>query len=214
MNKIFSSLGKGIIYICTLPITLAILAIYSFIGIIMFFVVGIKGLILFFSGRNIFGDLPEDIEAKRRLNAIKMEHQAVETPAASPTVVEIVNPEPKIEIDHNPYITTPVPEITPIENHSNDLIDYEEPKAIESSPDIEPPLLDDIEGIDKINDVSFLDDVPAIEEETNKDQFTENNDVNNEILEEPEEIKEEIIGTYKPLGTFNDDEYKDNGGTN
>jgi len=213
MNKIFSSLGKGIIYICTLPITLAILAIYSFIGIIMFFVVGIKGLILFFSGRNIFGDLPEDIEAKRRLNAIKMEHQAVETPA-SPTVVEIVNPEPKIEIDHNPYITTPVPEITPIENHLNDLIDYEEPKAIESSPDIEPPLLDDIEGIDKINDVSFLDDVPAIEEESNKDQFTENNDVNNEILEEPEEIKEEIIGTYKPLGTFNDDEYKDNGGTN
>lgn len=68
MVNFFKNFGKGILYVLVLPFLLVILALYFGVSIIVFCYLGIKGIILFLTGRNLFGDFPEDIEAKRILN--------------------------------------------------------------------------------------------------------------------------------------------------
>lgn len=67
MGNFFKALGKGIIYVITLPLLLVFLAIYFVVSLFSFLVIGIKGIILFFKGENIVGDLKEDVEAKKRM---------------------------------------------------------------------------------------------------------------------------------------------------
>lgn len=68
MAAFFKNFGKGILYVLILPLLLVCLAVYLVVSLFMFLILGIKGLILFFSGRSLYDDLPEDIEAKRRIN--------------------------------------------------------------------------------------------------------------------------------------------------
>lgn len=68
MVNFFKNFGKGILYVLVLPFLLIILALYFGVSIIIFIYLGFKGIILFLTGRNLFGDFPEDIEAKRILN--------------------------------------------------------------------------------------------------------------------------------------------------
>lgn len=67
MSNFFKALGKGIIYIVTLPLLLVFLAVYFIVSLFSFLIIGIKGIILFFKGENIMGDLKEDVEAKKRM---------------------------------------------------------------------------------------------------------------------------------------------------
>lgn len=68
MVNFFKNFGKGILYVLVLPFLLIILALYFGVSIIIFIYLGFKGIILFLTGRNLFGDFPEDIEAKKILN--------------------------------------------------------------------------------------------------------------------------------------------------
>ncbi len=68
MVNFFKNFAKGILYVLVLPFLLVILALYFGVSIIIFCYLGIKGIILFLTGRNLFGDFIEDIEAKRILN--------------------------------------------------------------------------------------------------------------------------------------------------
>lgn len=216
MDKLFKGIFKGLLYICTLPITLGILAIYSIVGIVMFFVVGIKGLVLFFSGRNIFGDLPEDIEAKRRINDLKVAHNRESEPVA-PTVVEVVSPQanttPSLEQNGDLYITAPEPDITPIENSTPEQVSFNEPSLIENNdiPQISEAIVEE-KNLDLL-DSDFEDDpveniaqpIPEIKVEEEKIEESFEQPIN-PITPTPDK-EEEIIGTYRPLGTNNDDEY-------
>ena len=69
MVNFFKSFGRGILYVLVLPIFLVVLAIYAVVSLGVFFFMCIKWLILFFTGRSLFDDLPEDKEAKAILNA-------------------------------------------------------------------------------------------------------------------------------------------------
>ena len=64
MGNFFKSFGKGVLYLLVLPFLLVILAIYAVIGLFVFLFEGIKAIFLFFSGRSLFDDLPEDKKAK------------------------------------------------------------------------------------------------------------------------------------------------------
>ncbi len=70
MANFFKTFLKGILYVITLPLLIVGLAIYFVISLFSFVILSIKGLILFFKGESIVGDMPEDIEAKKRLDLL------------------------------------------------------------------------------------------------------------------------------------------------
>ena len=80
MANFFKSFGKGILYVLVLPFLLVILALYGVVGIIAFLIMTFKGLILFFTGRSIFGPLPEDVKAQQiiKANTVNLDPDAPE----------------------------------------------------------------------------------------------------------------------------------------
>ena len=71
MISFFKNFGKGVLYVLVLPALLAGLAVYAVVALFVFIYLAIKGLILFFTGRSLYEDLPEDKEAKRILGGNK-----------------------------------------------------------------------------------------------------------------------------------------------
>lgn len=69
MGNFFKSFGKGILYVLVLPVLIIILAVYAVAALIGFIYLTIKGIILFFTGRSLFDDLPEDKKAKAIIKA-------------------------------------------------------------------------------------------------------------------------------------------------
>ena len=67
MAGLFKNIGKGIGYFFAFPGLLIAIAIYSVFGLIVFVFQFFKLIILFFTGRTLFSDLPEDIELKAKL---------------------------------------------------------------------------------------------------------------------------------------------------
>ena len=80
MAGFFKSFGKGILYVLVLPFLLAILALYGVIGLLVFVFMTFKGLILFFTGRTLFGPLPEDEKAQQiiKANTVNLDPDAPE----------------------------------------------------------------------------------------------------------------------------------------
>lgn len=68
MGSFFKSFGKGILYILTLPVVLVVLVLYASVGLIAFVFLMIKSVVLFFKGKTIFSELPEDVKAREILN--------------------------------------------------------------------------------------------------------------------------------------------------
>ena len=67
MGNFFKNFGKGVLYILVLPLLIVGLAVYGVAAVFVFLFLAVKSLILFFTGRSLYEDLPEDIEAKKRL---------------------------------------------------------------------------------------------------------------------------------------------------
>ena len=107
-TDILKKCGRGLLYIITLPVLLVVLAVYAIIGVIEFFYVGIKSIWYFFTGRNLFGEFPEDVKAREILEGKEI------------TNINIVKePVPETPISGQPYITTPQPYITNPEPEDN-----------------------------------------------------------------------------------------------
>lgn len=70
MLEFLKRCGLGILYLIAAPFAVVLLALFAVFGLIVFLFMLVKSLILFFSGRSVFDDLPEDIEAKRRLGTL------------------------------------------------------------------------------------------------------------------------------------------------
>ena len=71
MASFFKNLGKGLLYVLIFPLGLIAIALYAVFGIFVFFFQFIRLIILFFTGRSLTSDLPEDIEAKKIIEANK-----------------------------------------------------------------------------------------------------------------------------------------------
>ncbi|MBE6135903.1 MAG: hypothetical protein E7181_01385 [Erysipelotrichaceae bacterium] len=107
LTDILKKCGRGVLYIITLPILLVVLSIYAVIGVIQFFYVGIKSIWYFFTGRNLFGEFPEDVKAREILEGKEV------------TNINIVNEPVETPTPSQPYITTPQPYITKPEDDNN-----------------------------------------------------------------------------------------------
>lgn len=61
---LLKNIGKGILYIIGLPFFLIVLLGTAVVGLIMIIFMFFKSIIIFFTGRSLNDDLPEDIRAK------------------------------------------------------------------------------------------------------------------------------------------------------
>ena len=71
MASVFKNIAKGLLYVLLFPFGLIAIALYAVFGIFVFFFQFIRLIVLFFSGRKLTSDLPEDIEARRIIEANK-----------------------------------------------------------------------------------------------------------------------------------------------
>ena len=71
MASVLKTIGKGALYFLALPLGLVAIAGYAVFGIFVFFFQFARLIILFFTGRNLRSDLPEDIKAREIIEANK-----------------------------------------------------------------------------------------------------------------------------------------------
>ena len=71
MANLFKSLAKGVLYFFAFPGIIIALALYAVFGVLVFIFQFFKLIYLFFTGRTLFSDLPEDIEVKRIMESKK-----------------------------------------------------------------------------------------------------------------------------------------------
>ncbi len=141
MISFFKNFGKGVIYVLVLPILLVGLAIYGVAALFVFIYLAIKGLVLFFTGRSLYEDLPEDKEAKQR---IAQSHGAPVPQEMIPEEKEQVEEPIKEDdpINDDPFY---VPEYLKTEEHKEELPTpevpiaepFEEPKTVDTEPQAE-----------------------------------------------------------------------------
>ena len=84
MLKFLQVFGQGLLYVVLSPFFLAILALYVVYASIVMVFSYFKLIILFFAGRSMYSDLPEDIEAKKILDAHREARQAQLNPQPQP----------------------------------------------------------------------------------------------------------------------------------
>ena len=100
MLNFFKNFGKGVLYVLVLPFLVAGMALYGVFALFVFIFLAIKGLILFFTGRSLYEDLPEDKEAKKRI-AIANGQYVPEEPVAK-MQEEIIKEEPA-KVENDPF---------------------------------------------------------------------------------------------------------------
>ncbi len=125
MMSFFKSFGQGILYLLTLPVVLVILALYAAMGILIILFLMLKSVILFFKGKNIFNDFPEDVKVNEILK-----------PKSKDTEVEVVEPE------RDP--TSSVYTQTFFQSHDTSYPTYED-KEVETIDTTEPELIEEPE---------------------------------------------------------------------
>jgi len=103
MLEFLKRCGLGVLYVIAAPFAVVLLALFAVLGIVAFLFMLVKSLILFFSGRSVFDDLPEDIEAKRRLGTLVDTRAKKEVPADSTISDETHDKpdEPSVEVPEN-----------------------------------------------------------------------------------------------------------------
>lgn len=104
MAKFFKTFAKGILYILALPLLLVFLVIYFVISLISFIFLSIQGIILFFKGESIVGELEEDRLAKQRLDALA----GANNTEVNPAYQQPTQPTPQYQQQPTPQYQQPV----------------------------------------------------------------------------------------------------------
>lgn len=71
MVSVFKNIGKGALYVIALPLGIIAIAGYAIFGVFVFFFQFVRLIYLFFTGRNLRSDLPEDVKAREIIEANK-----------------------------------------------------------------------------------------------------------------------------------------------
>ena len=178
---ILKAVGRGFLYILGLPLFLLVLSITAVCGLFMLVFMFFKSIVLFFTGRSLNDDLPEDKKAKE----IKEGKKPTATPAPQPVEEEPVVSAP-IQEQQQPIVQTiivnqqPNPEPNEVEVETIDPIS--QPVETESEPVFEEEPETDLPS----------DFAPVIEDEP------EPLPSNDEVSVEEEPVKEINIGQYTP----------------
>lgn len=201
MVKLLKGLLKGILYIIALPFFLLAILLYALYGIFLFLFMVIKMIVLFFTGRSLFEDLPEDKKAKALLKP-----QSATSSIGDAAEEPILEKEPEPEFDRDEISPQYIPPIYP----SVFTPPYEEKETKTSEEQNEDDVEQPKENIEE-ND-HIIDDFDDFAEPEGIDDIK----VEPEIEETPHE-EPEPIGRYEPRGSSMEDAYeekdeKDNSG--
>ena len=177
--SLLKSIGRGFLYIIGFPFFLIVLLGTAVAGLFMLIFMFFKSIFLFFTGRSLDDDLPEDKKAKR----IKAGLPPTETPAAP------VQEQPIVQEYHEQPAPTPAPAPAPIIINVNQgsapaPAPVPEP-IIEPEPELEPeqePL------IESLSEPEFLDEPVSEEVETEIKP----------IIEEEPIVEKPKMGQYIP----------------
>ena len=136
---LLKNIGKGILYIIGLPFFLLVLLGTAVVGLIMIIFMFLKSIILFFTGRSLDDDLPEDIKAK----AIK-EGRNPEEPFMKRNVVQEEHPKTIEEAVFGPE-TNQVPPIVNQQEVPPSVVQTEAPAFEEEpiTPEEEEPVVEE-----------------------------------------------------------------------
>ena len=99
ISAVFKNIGKGIGYFFLFPTLLIAIAIYAVFGLLVFVYQFFKLIFLFFTGRTLFSDLPEDIKVKAILD---------DKVNGSKEVKEEADPAPQVQEQQPSEQTAPV----------------------------------------------------------------------------------------------------------
>lgn len=181
MANFFKTFLKGILYVVTFPLLIVGLAIYFVFSLFSFIFLSIKGLILFFKGESIVGDLKEDIEAKKRMEILMDPIGALQKQEPLVTTKEVVSNVVIEQHDENKY-----PE----------LASTIESSTIEKQPDVQEKTINILEPgeepeheDDIIQDKLIDDDINKHIEEISIESTKDNNHTpyNDESYDEDDE---------------------------
>lgn len=134
MIRILKGIGKGLLYIVAFPLLILIVVLYGVVGLAIFFFLLIKSVILFFKGKTIFSDLPEDIEAKRIIT-----NQTSNTPAPQ-TIVENNN---VVEEKQDSQLSLYPSDSTMYRTEFHDLNEYKRDEAKPETSEPEPSIVNE-----------------------------------------------------------------------
>ena len=129
MSSLFKNIGKGIGYFFAFPGLIIAIALYAVFGLVVFIFQFFKLIFLFFTGRTLFSDLPEDIELK----ALKAQAN------------ESAEEEEKKE--ENPLSLYPSDSVVYGAGYSSPLFNKEEKKEVEAEPEVEKEIEEDAKPV-------------------------------------------------------------------
>lgn len=139
MINFFKNFGKGVLYVLVLPFLLVGMAIYGVVALFIWIYLGIKGLILFFTGRSLYEDLPEDKEAKKRLAGLVTNEQQTVTNEDISSAINSNQNEQEINTSTDPFYVPeylkPEEEETPIEEPVQETIQEGQDDSFFSEPE-------------------------------------------------------------------------------
>ena len=181
MVNFFKNFGKGVLYVLVLPFLLVGLAIYGVVALFVFIFLAIKGLVLFFTGRSLNEDLPEDKEAKRRLAV------AAPKPQEQSASVTPMYDEEQATTDTSNQSVDPfyVPEYLKPEEPQEEAIEEEPVEEQEIEPEqkkINEELFDDNTAAPIINSLeeNVEDDVISVEQNPQNETIIKISDLDDE----------------------------------
>ena len=184
MINFFKNFGKGILYIFVLPFLAVALAGYAVVALFVFIFLAIKGLVLFFTGRSLYEDLPEDKEAKKRLG-IYEQKEFKEEPTTGANVEQYLEPKEEDDISNDPFY---VPEYLKTQEQKEEVQDFEDEPEIENELEEDPkpeadvfetPLEEERENIEpKVEEEKKKpEDVISVEKTVQNDSILEISDI-------------------------------------
>lgn len=185
MESLFKSFGKGLLYLFVLPFFLLVITGYAIVGLFAFIFLFFKSVILFFCGRSLDIELPEDKKAKAIIqNAIPasanpvINQNSVAPQPAPNNVTPIPSPVPSTPVNSDPHSV----EEACFGQKEPSSIEKNEPKqtviVAQTPPQTKPaipevPLKKDEIVIDKKHDSSLKNNISQEKYSPKKTSFTD-----------------------------------------
>jgi len=180
MESLFKSVGKGLLYLLVLPFFLLVISGYAIAGLIVFIYLFFKSIVLFFMGRSLDIELPEDKKAKQII-------QKAIPASANPVIKQ--DGVAQSDIPDNIIVTS-----------SKTFVPYDEPSSVE-----EACFGIEVES-EKENEPSKEKGVSTVSSDESESLITVSEEENSVVLKQNKLPQEDIsLGKYSPKKTHFDD---------
>ena len=157
--SVLKTIGKGLLYIIGLPFFILVLAVFAVFGLFVLVFMFIKSIVLFFTGRSLDDELPEDRRAREikegkvdRTTQTTTTDTATQQTTVTPTPQPVVTPKPTKEVSIEEYV-------------------FEEPVKPQQTIKTEDPVVQEVVEEEPIIEEEPIKEEPVIEEDTHVEEI-------------------------------------------